>query len=145
LGYGMGWWGMIYAIFGNKAVPTTIWVEVMWTAWVFDGGFPLLILYFGAITLAIRNSVRIALRTRDRDLGFWATVIAASNLSTLATCFSYPTFLTPIGVEFWFLSAALHAADFRLRAAASKVKPRVSPSPLSPPRVPPYPMAPPPR
>ena len=41
LGYGMGWLGMIYAIFGNKAIRSEIWAEVMWPAWIYDGGFPL--------------------------------------------------------------------------------------------------------
>ena len=39
---------MIYASFGNTGVPTKVWVEVMWPAWIYDGGFPLLIGYVGA-------------------------------------------------------------------------------------------------
>lgn len=118
LGAGLGWWGQIYQFFGDKTVPTKIWVEVMWPAWIIDGGFPLLVPYLIAIALAMFDSCRIALSTKSRELGFWAAVIVASNLSILATCFSYVTFVASIGMQFWFLAAALHAADLRFRSEA---------------------------
>jgi hypothetical protein len=110
LGYGMGWWGMIYASFGNMGVPSKVWVEVMVPAWVYDGGFPLLIGYVGALTAAMYDSTRIALTCKDREISYWAAVIVASNLSVLATCLSYVTFVSPMGVQFWLLAATLHAA-----------------------------------
>ena len=100
LGYGLGWWGMINVYFGRKDIATPVWVEVMWPAWIFDGGFPLLIAYTGAVVVALIDSARIALTSRDRDLAFWAAVIFASNLGIVATCFSFITFLTPFGVQF---------------------------------------------
>lgn len=118
LGAGLGWWGQIYQFFADKTVPTVFWVEVMWPAWIVDGGIPLLFTYVLAITLAMLDSLRIALTTKDRELGFWAAVTLASNLSVLATCFSYVSFVSSIGMQFWFLSAALHAADLRSKAAA---------------------------
>jgi hypothetical protein len=110
LGYGLGWWGMIYASFGNPLEPSPIWVEVMWPAWIYDGGFPLLIAYVGAIAAAMLDSLRITLRCKDREIAYWGAVIVAFNLSILATCFSFVAFLSPIGIQFWLLSAALHAA-----------------------------------
>ena len=62
------------------------------------------------------DSARIALTTPDREVAFWGAVIVAFNLSVVAACFSYVPFLTPIGAQFWLLSAALHAADRRARA-----------------------------
>ena len=119
IGAGLGWWGQIYGAFGDKTVPSKIWVEVMWPAWVIDGGIPLLLTYLAALGFAMTDTLRIALRTRDRELGFWAAVIFASNLSVLATCFSFVTFLTSIGIQFWLLAAALHAADLRVRSATN--------------------------
>jgi hypothetical protein len=116
LGYGMGWWGMIQASFGNRFQPSPIWVEVMWPAWIYDGGFPLLIAYVGAIAAAMFDSTRIALTSKDPDLAYWAAVVVSFNLGVLATCFSFVAFLSPIGIPFWLLSAALHAADQRTRA-----------------------------
>jgi hypothetical protein len=122
VGVGLGWWGQIYQFFSDKTVPTTIWVEVMWPAWILDGGFPLLLFYNIAIGFAMLDSLRITLKTRDSELGFWGAVIFASNLSNLATCFSYVTFVSGIGMQFWFLAAALHAADLRSRSNAARSK-----------------------
>ena len=119
LGYGMGWWGMTNVSFGDPSVPSKVWVEVMVPAWVYDGGFPLLIGYVGALGVAMYDSTRIALTCKDRDLAYWAAVIVAFNLSIVATCFSFVPFLAPIGLQFWLLSAALHAADARSRRAVA--------------------------
>jgi hypothetical protein len=120
LGYGMGWWGMIHSSFGDPQRPTPIWVEVMWPAWIYDGGFPLLVGYVGALVVAMLDSIRITLRCKDREVAYWGAVIVAFNLSILATCFSFVPFLSPIGIPFWLLAATLHAADARTRPAASK-------------------------
>jgi hypothetical protein len=127
LGYGMGWWGMIYASFGNLAVPSNVWVEVMVPAWVYDGGFPLLIGYVGALAAAMYDSLRIALTCKDRAIAYWAAVIVASNLSVLATCLSYVTFISPMGVQFWLLAATLHAAGARAQAQARATAARKAP------------------
>ena len=57
----------------------------------------------------------------------------------MALCFSYVTFLSPIGLQFWLLNAALHAADVQSRGravgrrgggpAAAAVAPAVAPGP----------------
>jgi hypothetical protein len=120
LGYGMGWWGQIHGLFADPNRLSYVWVEVMIPAWIFDGGFPLLIGYVGAIVLALRDTARVALRTRDRELAFWASVAFALNLSTVATCFSYTSFLSPVGMTFWLLAAAVNGADRQVRAADRK-------------------------
>jgi hypothetical protein len=118
LGAGMGWWGMMHMYFGNTRVRSPVWVELMWQAWLQDGGVPLLIGYVGAVTVALYDSTRIALTCPDREVAYWGAVIVASNLSVLAGCFCGVTFLSPLGVQFWLLAAALHAADVQARAAA---------------------------
>jgi hypothetical protein len=120
LGYGLGWWGMIQSQFGDPNRISPIWVEVMISAWIHDGGLPLLVGYGGAVVVAIVDSGRIALSSRDRELAFWAAVIMAQNLSVVATCFSYVTFLSALGPQFWLLSAALHAADRQTRQAEER-------------------------
>ena len=145
LGIGLGWWGTIYGTLGDRNKPNPYWVEVMVTAWVYDGGFPLLILYVGAIVVTMFDTLRIALCAKDRELKFWAAVVFASNLSVLATCFSYVTFVTTIGIQFWLLAAVVHATDCRVReetAAATRARlagPQApAPAPAAPPPPPGY-------
>jgi hypothetical protein len=126
LGYGLGWWGMVHALFHLPGKMSTVWVEVMITAWVVDGGLPLLIGYFGAVLVATYSSLRIALGNGDRNVAYWAAVVTASNVGAVALCFSYQVFLSPIGLQFWLLNATLYGADLRARAAWS---PPASPGP----------------
>jgi hypothetical protein len=125
LGIGLGTWGTMYGAFGDKGRPSN-WVEVMIPALIVDGGIPLLLFYGMATVLAVASSLRIALASRDGELRYWAAVVFASNLGLLATCFSYVTFLSSMGIPFWFLAAVVHAADVRGRAeeAAARRKPR---------------------
>jgi hypothetical protein len=136
LGCGLGRWGTINGVFGDPSGG--LWVEVMINAWVVDGGIPLLVLYNFAVVLAMVNTIRIALRSRDRDLAFWAAVIFAAELSILATCFSYVTFVTPIGMQFWLLASIVHAADYRVRLAARRQR-APAPAPAHPPGPPGWP------
>ena len=119
LGYGMGWWGQINLIFNDPNRISPVWVEVMIPAWIVDGGIPLFIGYSGAIVLAMLDTLRIALRSPDRDVAYWGVVIFAFNMSTVATSFSYITYLSPLGVQFWLLAAMIHAADARARLEKS--------------------------
>jgi hypothetical protein len=115
LGFGMGWWGMIYGSFGDTGRISPVWVEVMVPAWIYDGGLPLLILYVSAVAVALFDTTRVALTCPDRDVAFWAAVVVALNLSIVATCMSFVTFLAPVGLQFWLLSAIVHAADRQVR------------------------------
>jgi hypothetical protein len=53
-------------------------------------------------------------------VSFWGAVIVAQNLGLVATCFSYITFLSSIGMQFWLLAAVLHAADAQSRAGTNR-------------------------
>ena len=121
LGGGLGRWGQVHDSFGDgKDDP--IWVEVMIPAWVVDGGLPLLLLYPIALMMAMFDSIRIAIRSKDRELRYWAAVVVAMNAGVIATCFSFVSFLAPIGLPFWLFAAALHSADARVTASASRPK-----------------------
>ena len=140
-GYGMGWWGMTHAMFSDPSRFSPVWVEVMIPAWIYDGGAPLLVLYVGAVVVAVLNSLRIALRSNDPDVSFWAAVVVALDVSTVALCFSFVAFVNPIGLQFWLLNAALHAAD-----ALARARPLRLPAAARRPRLPrPWPPGPAPR
>jgi hypothetical protein len=125
LGNGLGNWGQINDIFGIQK-PDAYWVEVMIPAWIVDGGIPLILLYGVALAVAMADSFRIALTSRDSDLRYWAAVIVAMNTGVIATCFSFVAFLAPIGLPFWLFSAALHDAD-RISRGNSPPKPKARP------------------
>jgi hypothetical protein len=140
VGSGLGRWGTINGLLGDRS-RGSLWVEVMINAWIIDGGIPLLVLYNIAAVLALINTLRIALRCRDREVAFWAAVVFASQLSILATCFSYVTFVTATGMQFWFLSAVIHGADYRIRLAARR-RPSPTSAPPPPRPMPAYPPSP---
>lgn len=121
LGAGLGRYGMLNAYFGNAA--DALWVEIQWTAWLFDGGVLMILLYLLAILLASWGCLKVALgRTgaSDPSLALWAAVICAYNVGALAICFNYPLFVGTGGVEFWLLNmAVLCAAHTESRASPS--------------------------
>jgi hypothetical protein len=129
LGVGLGRWGMVHMAFRDPGRLSNVWVEIMLQAWAVDGGVPLAVGYAGAVAVALYDSLRIVLTSRDKELTFWAAVIFAQNLSSAALCFSYPTFLSPTGLQFWMLAAALHAADAQTRAAERPPASRPRPEP----------------
>ena len=134
LGNGLGNWGMINEYFGVPRADA-YWVEVMIPAWVVDGGIPLFVLYAGALAVAMLDTLRIALKSRDPDLRYWAALILAMNAGVIATCFSFVAFLAPIGLPFWLFAAALHDADRISRGNSpprGKLKPWPGPAPDRP-------------
>jgi hypothetical protein len=112
LGAGLGRWGMISYYFGGTS---DLWAEIQWTAWLYDGGLPLLFVYPLAIVMMIRHSVQVALRSRSPTLEVWGAVVAGYNLGALALTFSYQAFMSTTGIEFWLINAALiqaaHSTD----------------------------------
>jgi len=111
LGAGLGRWGMMYVYFGSAAASRPIFAEIQITGWVIDGGFPMLFLYGVALLLAFWVSWRLAVRGHLRDsLWLYAALVFAYNLGALAWCFSYPVFMSQMGLELWLLNALLFGA-----------------------------------
>lgn len=112
LGAGLGRWGMMSYYFGNPFDPnsTPIWVEIQWTAWLVDGGVPLVLAYAFAIYLAIRFAITCALRSPLSDLAVLAALVAAYDVGLLAGTFDYVPFITGMGMDFWLLNALLFGA-----------------------------------
>ena len=128
LGAGLGRWGQAYSYFGDlsggyESPSGHIWVEVQWPAWIIDGGIPLLVAYVVAITLAMLDTLRIALTCKDKELAYWASVVCTLNLSIVASTFSACPFVAPWGLGFWLMAAVVHAADLRSREETARRRP----------------------
>jgi len=111
LGAGLGRWGMISSYFGSSS--GSLWAEIQWTAWLFDGGLPLVLIYFAAVVVASRGCLKVALRRISGDdpaLSLWGAVVVAYDVGALALCFNYPVFAGTSGIEFWLLNTALLCA-----------------------------------
>jgi hypothetical protein len=127
-GAGIGRWGMMNYYFGDNTNPATagMWVEEQWTAWLVDGGIPLIIAYVLAIFFAFRTAFKIALSPTEPELAFFAIIICGYDVGAFASSFGYPYFTGQDGLEFWLLNAALFAAfaGFRKRIAAENATKR---------------------
>jgi hypothetical protein len=118
LGAGLGRWGMVSVYFANG--ERSLWAEVQWAGWVYDGGLPMLIAYPIAVLLVLVHSVRLALRRTNQELEVWSAVIAGYNVGALALTFSYAIFMSTSGVEFWVINAALIQAGALYAAYGAK-------------------------
>jgi hypothetical protein len=111
LGAGLGRYGMANAYFGDNSdrEHPPLWAEVQWSAWVFDGGVPVLVLYPLGLLATLWWAFRVARRKDDTgdEFWLWGSVIFAYNLGALALTFSYSFFMSQPGMEFWLLNAAL--------------------------------------
>lgn len=115
LGAGLGRWGMTNLYFGETVSGNRgpIWVEIQWTGWLLDGGIPLVIAYAAALAVAIRTAWAMSREqgtSMKSELALWAGIIAAYDVTAVATTFNHPFFISQAGMEFWFLNAALFSA-----------------------------------
>ncbi len=114
-GAGLGRWGMVDSYFNKEpdAFLKSLWAEIQWTGWVYDGGIPLVILYTLMILIAIKitfNIAKIRLGKEDTELKLWAMFVFAYNISIFAITFNSPVFMSQLGMEFWLINATLYAA-----------------------------------
>jgi len=114
LGAGLGRWGMTNAYLGDNSDPKRlpIWVEIQITGWLLDGGIPLIIIYTIALLITVRTAFRLA--RSHSELSLWAIVLLTYDLSLVALTFSYPVFVSQLGMEFWFLNACLYAVSLNM-------------------------------
>lgn len=112
LGAGLGRWGMMYQYFGDRddLQSPVLHAEIQWTAWVYDGGVPLLLCYAAALLTTCWVTWRIGSRPGKDPLTLWTVVILAYDLGALAITFNYPLFNGQGGMEFWLLNATLFTA-----------------------------------
>ena len=123
LGAGPGRWGMMFYYFGDQrnAKNPGLWAEIQWTAWLYDGGVALVLVYTLAIALAFRVTYKIALNERSAELATLAAVIFAYDVGVLAATFDSCIFSGGGGLDFWILNAVLfNAAYHTLRRPVSR-------------------------
>lgn len=130
-GAGLGRWGMVSVYFANQV--RGLWAEVQWVGWIYDGGILMLIAYPVAILVALRHSIKLALRRTTGELEVWAAVITGYNVGAIALTFSYAYFMSSGGVEFWLINAALIQAGafFEARGTSSPDAPALATLPKS--------------
>lgn len=111
LGAGLGRCGMMNHYFGDNSDPKTaaIWAEEQFTAWLIDGGLPLIVVYLYTIAVTTMFAFRLALKRIDPELAILAAVICAYDVGAIATALDNPFFAGEGGMEFWMLNAALFA------------------------------------
>jgi hypothetical protein len=125
LGAGLGRWGMSNLYFGDQTdlrrglIPG---VEIQWTAWLLDGGLPLVLIYVAAVVSAIAVGWGLSRRRDGSDaVALWAMLVVAYDLGALMLTFTYPLFIGEHGLQFWLLNALVFAAathERERRAAA---------------------------
>ncbi len=106
LGAGLGRWGMINQYFGSRS--SALYAEIQWTAWLLDGGVPMVLAYFVLLLTTTWRCFRVALNRRVSSN--WPALVVAYNVGALALCFSYVEFIGTSGLEFWLLNGAVLAA-----------------------------------
>jgi hypothetical protein len=111
-GAGLGRYGMMNRYFGRDKGNGygVLWAEIQWTAWVYDGGWVMVIVYPLAILMAMWTSLKIGLDRFNGAMGLWGAILFAYNMAALAILFSYPLFMSQSGLEFWVLNGLLFAA-----------------------------------
>jgi hypothetical protein len=111
LGAGVGRWGMMNTYFGDtsnlKAPP--IYVEIQMTGWLLDGGFPMWLLYGGAIFASLLAAFR-ATGSRRSDIAHLALLTLVLQVLIIGMAMAGPVFNTQLGLMFWVVGSVLHAA-----------------------------------
>lgn len=112
LGAGLARWGMMNVYFSDPGVPDAgpLWAEVQLTGWLYDGGVLMWFFYGGAVLSALFYAYRLAVTTRDPALVQAARLVLCLNVVIAGTSMAGPAFNTQLGIQFWFLTAALCGA-----------------------------------
>jgi hypothetical protein len=112
LGAGLGRWGMMQIYFGDPTMwqAPAIHVEVQLTGWLLDGGIPLLLLYGGALLVALRYTYTHAVAPSNRTWQDTAVIVLCMQLILISLCMTGPVFNTQMGIMFWAVTGALYGA-----------------------------------
>jgi hypothetical protein len=115
IGAGLGRWGMMQIYFGDPTMwqAPAIHVEVQVTGWLLDGGIPLVLLYAGALFVALRYTYAHAVVSVDRTWQDSGVIVLCMQLILIALCLTGPVFNTQMGIMFWAVTGALFGATLR--------------------------------
>jgi len=106
LGAGLGRWGMMSAYFWEEGGPAPLHAEVQWTGWVFDGGLPLLVVYFGMLVTTLSYGWRVATSSAG-PYWSWAVILFALNCGIAALTLNSPVFASQAGLDFCLFNGVL--------------------------------------
>jgi len=114
-GAGLGRWGMMQIYFGDSTMwqAPAIHVEVQLTGWLLDGGIPLILLYCGALFVALRYSYVHAVAPIARTWQDTAVIVLCMQLIVISLCMTGPVFNTQMGIMFWAVTGGLFGATLR--------------------------------
>ena len=119
-GAGVGRWGMMGVYFpGDAQQAKPIWVEIQMTGWLLDGGILMWLFYGGAIFLSLHYLYRVSTSLIDRDMAYLASIVLCLNVFVVGLSFAGPTFNNQLGMQYWFLTAALYGVSRRVQPAYS--------------------------
>jgi hypothetical protein len=119
-GAGVGRWGMMSIYFaGDASQPRPIWVEIQMTGWLLDGGLLMWLLYGGAIVLSLTYIYRVSISLIDIRMAYLASVVLCLDCFVVGLSFAGPAFNNQLGIQFWFLTAALYGVGRRILPAYS--------------------------
>ncbi|WP_394821320.1 hypothetical protein [Pendulispora albinea] len=124
LGAGLARWGMMANYFGDFSHSSPIYAELQWTAWLLDGGVPMLLAYPLAMLLCMWIAAKAAfyrLGAGWSDLAIWGGVMFGYDLGILAFTFDGLPFLATAGLEFWMLNAMFFVLAMRIERNAPTV------------------------
>jgi hypothetical protein len=116
LGAGVGRWGMMTVYFSDPQAlnaPEPIYVEIQMTGWLLDGGVLMWLFYGAALVAALRYAYRRSVAAADRETTQAARLVFCFLLIIVGVSFAGPAFNTQLGIQFWFLFAALHGSQAR--------------------------------
>jgi len=121
IGAGLGRWGMLSAYFGEDGPRSRgLFAEVQPTAWVLDGGLPLVLLYSLVLIVTLVGDLGLIRSLADPEDRLVATIVIAANIGTLGLVFTFIPFGTVAGMQFWFLEGMLQGAMADRPRVASK-------------------------
>jgi hypothetical protein len=103
---------MMQIYFGDSTMwqAPAIHVEVQLTGWLLDGGIPLILLYAGALLVAIRYTYVHAVAPTDRAWQDAAVIVLCMQLILILLCMTGPVFNTQLGIMFWAVTGAIFGA-----------------------------------
>jgi hypothetical protein len=104
LGAGLGRWGMMSYYFGN--FRNALYSEIQPTAWVYDGGIPLLVGYSGALALCIWHVFRLSIRARDPEFAKVASLVVGMASGVVVMGLGSMPFMAPMGIQCWLIVGA---------------------------------------
>ena len=108
MGAGLGRWGMANAYMGDPAF--SLWSEINWTAWCYDGGVPLMIVMLCVMIYSTYRAFRVTAERSSSDWCIWGAMVVGYNLAFFATTFCGNPLLSQVGIEYVMLNAVFYTA-----------------------------------